>query len=240
MNLLLEKASRKGTDMSSRIEEYPAEPFANAVHQRSAAVFGIWIFLATEVLFFGGMLVAYTVYHHEYPDAFRAGSRYLNEWTGGLMTAILLLGSLLIAVADRVMERHASRRDATSCRRSIAWRLGVTAVLGILFLALEFDEYHSLISEGLFPGLRFDRTYFSAVELSGRSAQVFFSLFFCMTGLHALHMIVGISLVGGSAFRMWKSKQPIRLRNSLTIVALYWHFVDIVWIFLYPLFYLVR
>ncbi|MCA9156737.1 MAG: cytochrome c oxidase subunit 3 [Planctomycetales bacterium] len=242
-----------------------AMQFDDAQQQHWAAAFGMWIFLGTEVMFFGGLFLAYTVYRFEYPEVFPAASEHLNLWAGGAMTAILLAGSLLVALSDHLME-HFCNQDASrsghrllesddSAQLSLArstdkemsemqqviWRrLAITAALGVAFLLLEFYEYFSLYRDGLFPGQRFNGSGFEQLYLGGRSVQIFFVLFFCMTGLHGFHMIIGISLVSGLAVAMKRSKQPARLRNPLMCIGLYWHFVDIIWIFLYPLFYLVR
>lgn len=210
---------------------FVAMQFDDSEQQHSAALLGMWIFLATEVLFFGGMFVAYTVYRHEYKQAFTAGSEHLTVWSGAVMTAFLLLGSLLVALSEEVYEQHNYRR--------VWWNLLITAGLGILFLSLEFYEYHDLIERGLFPGSGFESPAEQTAPLSGRSMEIFFVLFFCMTGLHALHMVIGISLVLGLALWFRNASEPGRLKNPLTIIGLYWHFVDIIWVFLFPLFYLV-
>lgn len=218
-----------------------AMQFDDAKQQRSAATFGMWIFLATEVLFFGGMFVAYTVYRSQFPDAFHLAGRHLNLWAGGVMTGVLLAGSLLVAMSDHLIEQSdGGSGGAQQLRKTISRRLALTAVLGVAFLSLEFYEYYTLIDERLFPGFYFDDFKFSQLSFGGGAAQIFYVLFFCMTGLHGLHMIIGISLVGGLAIAVRRSRQPGRLRNTLKVIGLYWHFVDIVWLFLYPLFYLVQ
>ena len=226
--------------------------FDDAAQQRSAATFGMWVFLTTEVLFFGGLFVAYCVYRYEYPLAFQLASHHINVWAGAAMTVILLAGSLLVAMSDHLIEHvshepglhepsdSASSSDSNSLRKSISWWLLCTVVFGVAFLGLEFYEYHSLIAERLFPGSHFDRSLFPQLDFAGGSAELFYVLFFCMTGLHGLHMIIGISLVGGLAIAIRRSPQPQQLRNTVKVIGLYWHFVDIVWLFLYPLFYLVR
>ncbi|KAA5541809.1 cytochrome c oxidase subunit 3 family protein [Roseiconus nitratireducens] len=221
-------------EMSSEI----AIPYDSADQQRSAATFGMWVFLATEVLFFGGLFVGYVVYRYEYPEAFRTGSAELNLWSGGAMTLLLLLGSMLVAVVDHLIAPSADNRS--SLRGPVVRRLVATTVLGIAFLALEFHEYHQLIQDGRFPGHAFRLSDVSSDPLDGRSVEMFFTLFFCMTGLHAFHMCLGILLVGGMAVAIGRSEQPRSLANPMSVIGLYWHFVDIIWVFLYPLFYLVR
>ncbi|KAA0131549.1 cytochrome c oxidase subunit 3 family protein [Gimesia chilikensis] len=208
-----------------------AMQFDNSEQEHSAALLGMWIFLATEVLFFGGLFVAYTVYRYEYPAAFQAGSKHLAIWSGAVMTGFLLLGSLLVAISEEVFEQDHYRQ--------VFWNLLITAGLGVLFLSLEFYEYHDLIGHNLFPGDEFEWPAKQAAPLSGRSTEIFFVLFFCMTGLHALHMLIGISLVIGLAIWFHNTKAPAQLKNQLTVIGLYWHFVDIIWVFLFPLFYLV-
>ncbi|GAA4468008.1 cytochrome c oxidase subunit 3 [Novipirellula rosea] len=213
-----------------------AVQFDDVEQQRSATLLGIWIFLATEVLFFGGMLVAYIVYRYEYPEAFSLASEHLNVWLGGAMTAVLLLGSLLVAIADHLIQQD---DDPSHVRRAVFQRLMFTALLGLAFLSCEFYEYYEVVTENLFPGANFDVAAFASASIAGRLAQMFFVLYFCMTGLHALHMIVGVSLVTWMAVVVRWSGPPCGWANTLNVVGLYWHFVDIVWIFLYPLFYLV-
>ncbi|MEO8497821.1 MAG: cytochrome c oxidase subunit 3 [Planctomycetota bacterium] len=219
-----------------------AMQFDDAEQQRSAATFGMWIFLTTEFLFFGGMFVAYAVYRTQFPDAFVLGGQHVNLWAGGVMTTVLLTGSLLVAMSDHLIEHSEAggASETDKLRSTIVRRLAITAALGVAFLGCEFYEYYTLIGERLFPGSHFDNSQFAHLDFAGGSAQLFFVLFFCMTGLHGLHMIIGISLVSGLAVAIRRSREPVRLRTAVKVIGLYWHFVDIVWLFLYPLFYLVR
>lgn len=211
-----------------------ALPYDDAAQQREAVSLGMWLFLATEVLFFGGLFVGYTVYRHQYPAAFLSGSEHLSVMSGAVMTAVLLLGSLLVALSDLLI------RGGEDSRGNIVRNLAITAALGVAFLGLEFHEYGELISEGLFPGTGFDRSSFTEAPLGGRSVELFYCLFFFMTGLHAFHMIVGVLLVTGMTITIARSSDIARHRNLLENIGLYWHFVDIVWVFLFPLFYLIE
>ena len=214
-----------------------ALPYDNADQQREAAVFGMWIFLATEVLFFGGLFVAYIVYRYEYPAAFKAGSAHLSIMSGAVMTAVLLLGSLLVAISDVLIRRRVHDSDP---RKAIVRNLAITTFLGVVFLSLEFYEWGQLIHEGFFPGPQFNLARFAESGAGGRSPEMFFCLFFFMTGLHAFHMIIGIALVGGVTIALHRTDNIARHANLLENIGLYWHFVDIIWVFLFPLFYLVE
>ncbi len=209
-----------------------ALPYDNAEQQRESAALGMWIFLATEVLFFGGLFVGYVVYRHAYPQVFHEGSQRLTMMTGALMTAVLLLGSLLVALSDLWI------RTKENPRVAITWSLAITAVLGVAFLGLEFHEYGELIGDKLFPGKNFDAG--ESASTNGRTMELFFCLFFFMTGLHAFHMILGVSIVAGLAIAFYRSSDASQYRTLLENIGLYWHFVDIVWVFLFPLFYLVE
>lgn len=240
--------------MSTTATPFDAVDEAGPKHDRTSAILGMWIFLGTEVLFFGGMFSAYAVYRYAYPQAFIAGSDELNLWSGGAMTAILLLGSLFIANAEgrarRIAEVEENYKDHDRTKQfrnseltkpnGILWRLIITAVLGLLFLSLEFFEYGELISKSYFPGAGFDFGEFAETPLGGRTSEMFFVLFFCMTGVHALHMFIGIFLVSLCGIWHLRSRATSDYVDKLINVALYWHFVDIIWVFLYPLFYLVN
>ena len=187
------------------------------------AQLGMWVFLATEVLFFGGLLFAYLYGRSHWPDGFALAGRHTDVLLGTLNTAVLLTSSFAVALAAAAAE--CGRRDW------VARLLWATAALGLAFLAIKGLEYRNDWREGLVPGRAFSLA-------STPGAELFFVLYFLTTGLHALHLTVGIGLmasfaVGARRGRDWAG--PPRLQ----IAALYWHFVDVVWIFLYPLLYLV-
>lgn len=208
------------------------EQFDDVEQQRFAAEFAMWIFLGTEVLFFGGLFVAYTVYRYEYPEVFEAGSRHLSMISGAVMTGLLLLGSLFVALSDQWIYAGLRWRIVTC--------LSLTLLMGIAFLSLEFSEYADLISQGLYPQKNFPNEVFLDLPHGGRSAAIFFSLFFFMTGLHAIHMIIGNCLVLYLTLSVAYRRRLADLRNTATVIGLYWHFVDIIWIFLFPLYYLIE
>jgi cytochrome c oxidase subunit III len=200
--------------------------FDDAVQQRDAASLGIWAFLVSEVLFFGGLFTAYTIYRVTYPAAFAAASHELYELIGAFNTAVLLASSLTVALAVAALEHGAVRR---------AGRLVLaTLALGGVFLALKSVEYWLDYREGLVPGLHFEPARFADAP----HAALFLTLYFIMTGLHALHVISGLGVLGVIRVLLARSSQPAALTNTLENAALFWHLVDVVWIFLFPLLYL--
>jgi cytochrome c oxidase subunit 3 len=214
--------------------------FSDLRQQQDASAFGMWVFIAQEVLFFGGLFAAYTVYRSEYSPAFEAGSHHLSWKIGFANTLVLIASSLTMAMAV-----HSA---AVGARRRIVGFLLATVLLGGVFLGVKYFEWGEKIrpclGEGpytgcLVPGQRFDASAVHLAGAEGRHAQIYFSLYFGMTGLHALHMIVGIPIILTIAFLAARGRFTPVYHTPVEIVGLYWHFVDIIWIFLFPLFYLV-
>jgi cytochrome c oxidase subunit 3 len=200
-----------------------APQFASARHRDETAELGMWVFITTEVLLFGGLLLSYFVYRHIYPQAFMAASRHTEIVVGTVNTAILLTSSFLVACA---VEAFA---DARGISRGL---LAGAILLGLLFIGLKGLEYAEEYREHLVPGIdfAFDGPLADGVEL-------FFVFYFVATALHALHMLVGIGLLATFALLMRRAGDS-RTRAALHSAALYWHFVDVVWIFLFALIYL--
>jgi cytochrome c oxidase subunit 3 len=186
---------------------------------------GMWVFLATEVLFFGGLLLAYLYGRTHWPEGFRAAGQHTDVVLGTVNTALLLSGSALVAVAVACTEADERKQ------RWVPWLFGLSALLGCAFIAIKGVEYSHEWHEGLFPG-----PGFTLSDATG--AELFFMLYFVMTGLHAVHLAIGIGLL---ALFAWGSARGRRwvTPSRIEIAGLYWHFVDLVWIFLYPLLYLV-
>jgi cytochrome c oxidase subunit 3 len=203
-----------------------AHHFENLEEQREAATLGMWCFLVTEVLFFGGLFLTYTLYRAWYPDAFAAASHEMLIWAGTINTVVLITSSLTMALAV-----HAAQ---TGNRRALLGFLVATMVLGVAFLGIKAFEYRTGFLEGHFPGpgFRFEAKYF-------QHAQIFFSLYYLMTALHAVHMIIGLGIMGVMLWMSWRGTINADYYNPIEISGLYWHFVDIVWIFLFPLLYLI-
>jgi cytochrome c oxidase subunit 3 len=184
---------------------------------------GMWVFLASEVLFFGGLFVAYLYGRSHLPAGWAEGSRHTDVLLGTVNTAVLLTSSAVVALAVACEEDSRQRRWT-------ARLLSLTAALGVVFLLLKGLEWHDEWREHLVPGPGF------ALRVAG--AQQFFALYFLMTGLHGVHMICGIAALGVLARGRWRER-PWAGARQLEVAALYWHFVDVVWIILYPLLYLV-
>ena len=203
-----------------------AHQFEDLDQQRDAATLGMWVFLATEVLFFGGLFLVYSVYRGWYPAAFTAGSRELLVWAGTTNTAVLITSSLTMALAV-----HAAQSGQ---RRLLLLFLAVTIVLGLAFLGIKAFEYRTEFVEHHVPGFdfAFEKEY-------AATAQIFFSLYFLMTGLHALHMLIGVSIMLVMMWWSWRGTITPEYSSPIEISGLYWHFVDIIWIFLFPLLYLI-
>ena len=214
--------------------------FVDMQQQQEAASLGMWVFIAQEMLFFGGLFAAYAIYRHAYPEAFSLGSHHL-DWRIGFANTLVLIGSSL----TMALAVHAA---AVGRRLRIVGLLLATIVLGSVFLGVKYFEYGDKIApclgDGehagcLLPGARFDASALHAEGVTGQQAQIFFSLYFGMTGLHALHMIIGIPIILTIAFMAWRGRFGPEYHTPVEIIGLYWHFVDIVWIFLFPLLYLI-
>jgi cytochrome c oxidase subunit 3 len=200
--------------------------FPDLHEQREASGLGMWLFIAQEIMFFGGIFLAYTVYRSLYPDAWAEASHHLSWKLGAFNTAVLIGSSLTMALAV-----HAA---ALGHRGQIVFWLVLTVVLGSVFLGVKVVEYTEKFHDHLVPGLAFHWEGPNA-----RPVQIFYSLYFVMTGLHALHMIIGIPIILTIAWRARRGDYGPEYFTPVELTGLYWHFVDIIWIFLFPLLYLV-
>jgi cytochrome c oxidase subunit 3 len=200
----------------------PAKPYSDLMQQQEAATLGMWVFLATEVLFFGGLVLGYAVYRHGYPQAFAEAARHTNIVIGTANTAVLLTSSFLVAWGVEVVKAGLGRVTA----RLFAG----AAVLGIIFLTLKGVEYSGEFAEHLFPAKDF--------ALNGEGARLFFTFYFVATGLHGVHVSVGIVTLAAIAWRARRDTYSPQYHSPPAVAGLYWHFVDLVWVFLFALIYL--
>jgi cytochrome c oxidase subunit III len=208
-----------------RHQETLAHQFEDANQQYQAASLGMWLFLVTEILFFGGLFAGYAIYRWSYPQAFAEASHHLDILLGGFNTIVLIGSSLTMALAV-----HGG--EIGNQKKQIKFLL-FTMLLGGIFLGVKAIEYSHKFHEHHFPG----RTFNSDGMHQG--AQIFFSFYFAMTGMHALHMIIGMVILTILVILAKKGKFTAEYHTPIEMFGLYWHFVDIVWIFLFPLLYLI-
>lgn len=209
----------------AEVEPSATFPFDDAEQQRHAAGLGMWTFLVTEVMFFGGLLTGYAVYRLLYHEAFADGSHHLYMWVAAANTAVLLLSSTSMVLAVEAAKALQ--------RRAVTLWLLITVGLGSTFLALKVVEFWLDWRDRVVPGEAFDAAKFAD---PGR-AELFFVFYFVMTGLHFVHVTAGVAVNGGLLLLARRGRaRP----NAVEMAGLYWHFVDVVWIFLFPLLYLIR
>ena len=223
--------------MSASHQTILAHQFDDLHQQKESVTLGMWAFLVTEVMFFGGAFLGYAVYRFYYPEAFAYGSS-LESWRiGAFNTVVLLISSLTVALA--VHEAQAGNN------RGVIRYLLITIALALVFVGIKAIEYRHIIQHGHAPWQRWTEGYYAGdnpapgVHAAHKATTIFFSFYFAMTTIHAIHMLIGVGLF------IWLIKLARRNRfspeyyNPVEVVGLYWHFVDIVWIFIYPLFYLI-
>lgn len=196
--------------------------------QLDSSTLGMWVFLLTEIMFFGGMFGSYTIYRNMYPAAFASTSHYMNAPLGCLNTAILIVSSLSMAIAVRAAQ--------LGQRKLLMLMLLVTMFFGLCFLGVKGIEYHEHWVDHKVPGFNFE--YNEHPEFY-HQAQILFCFYFFMTGMHAVHMIIGVGLMTVIFFMAKRGTFGPGYYTPVEISGLYWHFVDIVWIFLFPLLYLI-
>ena len=203
-----------------------AHQFDDTEQQYEASSLGMWTFLITEIMFFGGLFALFAVYVSAYAEAFAEGSRHLDLVLGATNTVVLLGSSLTMAMAVRSAQ--------TGRRNGQVVYLLLTLALGLVFLGIKAVEYGHKFEQHLVPGPNF-----SFPSPLAQNVQLFFSFYFAMTGMHALHMVVGVGLLSVLLFQAWRGRYTAEYFTPVEVSGLYWHFVDIVWIFLFPFLYLV-
>lgn len=219
---------------------YLRHHFDTPEQQKEASSFGMWLFLLTEVMFFGGMFMAYLVYRNWYFPAFADASKTLDIRLGAFNTLVLICSSFTMAMGVWCAE--------TKRRMGLVTALGATILLGLIFLGIKTVEYSEKFEKHHVPGASFSIEEFVhpsdpaekalAADMAAKT-EVYFSLYFAMTGMHALHMIIGIGILVGLLFKAYHGAYTAGHMTTIENFGLYWHFVDIVWIFLFPLLYLI-
>ncbi|HEU4714047.1 MAG TPA: cytochrome c oxidase subunit 3 family protein [Pyrinomonadaceae bacterium] len=233
---------------NQEIHGHPAlqHHFENMEQQREAGTLGMWVFLVTEIMFFGGMFLAYTLYRSLYPEAFASASNHLDITLGAVNTGVLILSSFTMAMAV-YFTQIGKNRPQVLC-------LILTLVLGLTFLGIKAVEYYSKYEDRLIPGQLIPGAPFGPTvahegdhdphklhligNASVKQVELFYWIYFAMTGMHALHMIIGAGLLTYLLIFSIKRRFGPEYHSPVEVIGLYWHFVDIVWIFLFPLLYL--
>lgn len=208
------------------VEQLLAEHFQDLEQQEHASHLGMWLFLTSEILLFGALFALYTAYRTDFSAAFAEASSHNDQVLGTVNTAVLITSSFTVAWAV-----HSIRHGKVA---ATAWSLAITIGLGLLFLVFKGIEYSHHFAEGILPG----RMYHFA-ELPEQGAQIFFTLYYLMTGLHALHVIMGLALISVLLVQTLRQRYSARRRTAIELGGLYWHLIDVIWIFLWPLMYLV-
>jgi cytochrome c oxidase subunit III len=206
--------------------------FADMEQQQETSTFGMWMFLLTEIMFFGGLFTVYLVYRASYYQAFVEGSQKLSVMLGGINTAVLICSSLTMALGVRAAQ--------TGKPKLMVVLLFITILFGLGFLGIKGDEYHEHWENHEFPGQNFHfQTIDKSPPVDPQHTEIFFSLYWAMTGLHALHMVIGVGLVSWLIIAGLRGAFTPSYFTPVEIIGLYWHFVDLVWIYLFPLLYLI-
>jgi len=209
--------------------------FARAEQQRDSAALGMWLFLATEIMFFGGMFCAYLIYRLWYFNEFAVGSRSLDIYMGTANTVVLICSSLTVAMGVRAAQ--------LGKRRLLVVLLLLTILFGAAFLGVKAIEWHEKYEKHHIPGASFNVSDLMRenpqMPIDQNHEQIYFSLYFAMTGLHALHMVVGIGIFVVLTWYAWRGRYTPEYHTPIELGGLYWHFVDVVWIYLFPLLYLI-
>lgn len=209
---------------------HTAHHFDNADAEYVASKFGVWLFLATEILMFGGLFVGYIIYHQRYPEIFHAGASFLNWKLGALNTVVLLVSSLTMALSIHYAQE--------GNKKAVLFHLYATLACAFVFLIVKYFEWTHKFEEGLFPGRYFN--YHGAEEAGHvKNLAMYFSFYFSMTGLHASHVIAGMVLITWLIKRAHKGHFGPTYWTPLECVGLFWHLVDLIWIYLFPLLYLI-
>ena len=203
--------------------------FDDIEQQRSAMRLGMWLFLVTELLFFGGVFVAYTAYRIWYPEAWAAASSKLNPLIAGINSFLLLTSSLTVTIA--IYRAKAGNNAGLKSMLMATWVLGVT------FLAFKGIEYRNDYVEGLVPGSMFNHEMF-AEGVDTKKVQLFFVFYYCMTGIHVIHLIIGVGLVAWIWMEARRNEITKERYTKVEVISLYWHFVDLIWLFIVPCLYL--
>ena len=203
-----------------------AHHFDSADHEFKSSIEGVWIFLTSEILMFGALLVGYFIYSNIYPEVFELGSKSTNWVLGATNTVVLLFSSLTMALGIYFCQINERKKAVTS--------LAITIICGALFMIIKYFEYSHKIHEGWLPG-----QWFTGDTQGVENLPLYFSFYFMMTGLHGIHVLIGMGLVAWVMIRANRGEFGPNYYTPVEGVGLFWHLIDLIWIFLFPLLYLV-
>lgn len=223
MKTLLKKWKSRGGRMTMRKH---AHHFKNADHEFSASKMGVWLFLCTEIVMFGVLFVAYSLYHSQYPETFAEGAKFLDWRLGALNTVVLLFSSFTMALGIHFCQKNNSKKAVIN--------LALTLALGAVFMIVKYYEYTHKFHLGLYPG-----KFFSYEGAESANLALYFSFYFLMTGLHGLHILIGMGVIAWVLFRAQRGDFNSKYYTPVEGVGLFWHVIDLIWIYLFPLLYLV-
>lgn len=210
-------------------KHHHAHHFDSAEHEYNTAKFGTWLFLCTEILMFGGLFVGYIIYHRMYPEMFKAGATHLDWKLGALNTVVLLISSFTMVLGIYYAQMGQKKKSLIN--------LYITVACGAIFMVVKYFEYTHKIHLGLLPGEYF--SYKGAIPEGITNLPMYFSFYFTMTGLHGSHVLAGMGLIGWVIYRTHKGEFSPEYYTPIECVGLFWHLVDLIWIYLFPLLYLV-
>lgn len=209
-------------------EHHFAHHFKNAEHEYISSKEGIWLFMVTEILMFGGLFVGYAIFHTIYPEMFAEGARYLDWKMGFINTLVLIFSSLTMALGINFLQRNESKKAAIS--------LAITILCGAVFMFIKYLEYTHKFHLGMYPGRWLHPT---ETTVEHANLGMYFGFYYCMTGLHGFHVLIGMSLITWVLFRTLRGDFNSNYYTAVEGVGIFWHIVDLIWIFLFPLLYLV-
>lgn len=203
-----------------------AHHFKDAMHEFVSGKEGIWLFMVTEILMFGGLFVGYFLYHSMYPEMFAEGASYLDWRMGSVNTIVLIISSFTMALSIHLIQ--------TGKTKKASWALGVTLLCGLIFMVIKYFEYTHKFHLGLFPG-----KFLHYPEAIHSNLGLYFGFYYCMTGLHGTHVLIGMGLITWVMIRNMRGEFDSNYFLPVEGVGIFWHIVDLIWIFLFPLLYLI-
>lgn len=205
-----------------------ASHYRDAEHQYSSNKEGIWLFMTTEILMFGGLFVGYTIFHALYPEMFAEGAKFLDWRLGFINTLVLIFSSFTMALGIFYCQ--------TNQRNKATWALAITILCGAIFMVIKYFEYTHKFHLGIFPGQKLN---LEMVKPAHANLGLYFGFYYCMSGLHGLHVLIGMGLITWVMIKNIKGEFSSKYFTPVEGVGIFWHIIDLIWIFLFPLLYLV-